>query len=43
MSVELTAPSLVKIDLAGNKVEDSPIPVNLAGFSIHSATPRRAR
>jgi ribulose-5-phosphate 4-epimerase/fuculose-1-phosphate aldolase len=34
---EMTASSLVKIDLQGNKVEDSPFPVNPAGFVIHSA------
>ncbi|MDP2228952.1 MAG: class II aldolase/adducin family protein [Moraxellaceae bacterium] len=34
---EITASSLVKIDLQGNKVEDSPWPVNPAGFTIHSA------
>jgi ribulose-5-phosphate 4-epimerase/fuculose-1-phosphate aldolase len=34
---EITASSLVKIDLAGNKVGDSPFPVNPAGFVIHSA------
>ncbi|HUG38114.1 MAG TPA: class II aldolase/adducin family protein [Candidatus Limnocylindrales bacterium] len=34
---EITASSLVKIDLAGRKVEDSPFPVNPAGFVIHSA------
>ncbi len=34
---EITASSLVKIDLAGNKVMDSPFPVNPAGFTIHSA------
>jgi len=34
---EITASSLVKVDLAGNKVEDSPFPVNPAGFVIHSA------
>ncbi len=34
---EITASSLVKVDLAGNKVEDSPYPVNPAGFTIHSA------
>jgi ribulose-5-phosphate 4-epimerase/fuculose-1-phosphate aldolase len=33
---EITASSLVKIDLAGNKVSDSPYPVNPAGFVIHS-------
>ena len=32
---EITASSLVKIDLAGNKVADSPYPVNPAGFVIH--------
>ena len=34
---EITASSLVKIDLHGNKLEDSPFPVNPAGFTIHSA------
>jgi len=34
---EITASSLVKIDLEGNKVEESPFPVNAAGFIIHSA------
>src|SRR5262250_1118504 len=34
---EITASSLVKIDLQGNKVDDSPFPVNAAGFIIHSA------
>ena len=34
---EITASSLVKIDLHGNKLEDSPFPVNPAGFVIHSA------
>src|SRR6195952_1331877 len=34
---EITASSLVKIDLAGNKLDDSPYPVNPAGFTIHSA------
>lgn len=33
---EITASSLVKIDLQGNKVEDSPYPINPAGFTIHS-------
>ncbi|HEV8312644.1 MAG TPA: class II aldolase/adducin family protein, partial [Burkholderiaceae bacterium] len=37
MFEEITASSLVKIDLAGNKLEDSPFPVNPAGFTIHSA------
>jgi len=34
---EITASSLVKIDIHGNKVQDSPYPVNPAGFVIHSA------
>ena len=34
---EVTASSLVKIDLAGNKLDDTPFPVNPAGFVIHSA------
>lgn len=34
---EITASSLVKIDLNGNKVMDSPFEVNRAGFVIHSA------
>jgi ribulose-5-phosphate 4-epimerase/fuculose-1-phosphate aldolase len=34
---EITASSLVKIDPAGNKVQDSPFSVNAAGFIIHSA------
>jgi ribulose-5-phosphate 4-epimerase/fuculose-1-phosphate aldolase len=34
---EITASSLVKIDQGGNKLEDSPFPVNPAGFVIHSA------
>jgi ribulose-5-phosphate 4-epimerase/fuculose-1-phosphate aldolase len=34
---EITASSLVKIDLDGNPVGDSPWPVNPAGFTIHSA------
>lgn len=33
---EITASSLVKIDAAGDKVMDSPYPVNPAGFTIHS-------
>jgi ribulose-5-phosphate 4-epimerase/fuculose-1-phosphate aldolase len=32
---EITASSLLKIDLAGNKVMESPYPVNPAGFVIH--------
>jgi ribulose-5-phosphate 4-epimerase/fuculose-1-phosphate aldolase len=34
---EITASSLVKIDLAGNKVLPSPYEINPAGFTIHSA------
>ena len=34
---EITASSLVRIDLAGNKLDDSAFPVNPAGFTIHSA------
>lgn len=34
---EVTASSLVKIDLDGNKVMDSPHDINPAGFTIHSA------
>ena len=34
---EVTASNLVKIDLKGNKLEDSPWDVNPAGFLIHSA------
>jgi ribulose-5-phosphate 4-epimerase/fuculose-1-phosphate aldolase len=37
---EVTASSLVKIDLDGNKVEASPHRVNPAGFVIHSAVHR---
>ncbi|MGB7481054.1 MAG: class II aldolase/adducin family protein [Burkholderiaceae bacterium] len=34
---EITASSLVKIDLDGRKLDDSPFPINPAGFTIHSA------
>lgn len=34
---EITASSLVKVDLNGEKVVDSPHPINPAGFVIHSA------
>jgi ribulose-5-phosphate 4-epimerase/fuculose-1-phosphate aldolase len=34
---EITASNLVKVDLDGAKVMDSPYPVNPAGFTIHSA------
>jgi ribulose-5-phosphate 4-epimerase/fuculose-1-phosphate aldolase len=34
---EICASSLVKVDPAGNKLDDAPFPVNPAGFTIHSA------
>jgi ribulose-5-phosphate 4-epimerase/fuculose-1-phosphate aldolase len=34
---EITASSLVKIDMQGNKVGENPWPINPAGFTIHSA------
>ena len=34
---EITASDLVKVDLAGNKVMDSPYDINPAGFTIYSA------
>jgi ribulose-5-phosphate 4-epimerase/fuculose-1-phosphate aldolase len=34
---EITASSLVKVDLQGRKVMDSPYEINPAGFTIHSA------
>lgn len=37
MFEEVTASSLVKIGLAGEKLDDSPFAVNPAGFVIHSA------
>ena len=37
MFEEVTASSLVKIDLQGNKVMDTPYFINPAGFTIHSA------
>jgi ribulose-5-phosphate 4-epimerase/fuculose-1-phosphate aldolase len=37
MFEEITASSLVKIDLDGNKVMESPFEINPAGFTIHSA------
>ncbi len=38
MFEEITASSLVKIDLGGNKLDaENPFPVNPAGFTIHSA------
>ncbi|MBP7568042.1 MAG: class II aldolase/adducin family protein [Burkholderiaceae bacterium] len=38
--VEVTASNLVKIDVDGRKLDDSPWPVNPAGFVIHSAVHR---
>lgn len=37
MFEEITASSLVKVDMQCNKLHDSPFPVNPAGFVIHSA------
>lgn len=37
MFEEITASSLVKIDMDGKIIGDSPFPVNPAGFTIHSA------
>ena len=37
MFEEITASNLVKIDLHGNKVMESPYEINPAGFTIHSA------
>ena len=37
MFEEITASSLVKVNLGGEKVLDSPYPINPAGFTIHSA------
>jgi len=34
---EVTASSLVKVDVEGNKVMDNPYDINPAGFTIHSA------
>ena len=34
---EMTASTLVKVDLAGEKMLESPHPINPAGFTIHSA------
>src|SRR5215467_6921185 len=34
---EITASSLIKVDLTGSKVLDSPYEINPAGFTIHSA------
>lgn len=40
---EVTASSLVKIDIDGNKLADSPYPVNLAGFTQHAVFHRHLR
>ena len=37
MFEEMTASSMVKVDLQGNKLDDNPHPINPAGFVIHSA------
>lgn len=37
MFEEITASSLLKVDMDGNKVMDSPCNINPAGFTIHSA------
>lgn len=37
MFEEITASSLVKIDIDGHKLDDSPYAINPAGFTIHSA------
>ncbi len=37
MFEEITASSLIKVDMQGNKLDDSPYPVNPPGFVIHSA------
>jgi ribulose-5-phosphate 4-epimerase/fuculose-1-phosphate aldolase len=37
MFEEITASSLILVDTAGNKLDDTPFPVNPAGFTIHSA------
>lgn len=34
---EITASSLVKIDILGKVLQDTPFPINPAGFTIHSA------
>lgn len=34
---EITASSLVKVDLQGRKIDDTPFEINPAGFTIHSA------
>lgn len=37
MFEEITASSLIRVNAAGDKLDDSPYPVNPAGFVIHSA------
>jgi ribulose-5-phosphate 4-epimerase/fuculose-1-phosphate aldolase len=37
MFEEITASSLIKIDLQGNVLQETPFPINPAGFTIHSA------
>ncbi len=37
MYSEICASNLIKIDIEGNLVDDSPYPVNKAGYYIHSA------
>jgi ribulose-5-phosphate 4-epimerase/fuculose-1-phosphate aldolase len=37
MFEEVTASSLIKVDFEGQKIDDSPYPINTAGFVIHSA------
>src|SRR5438270_708993 len=34
---EITASSLIRVDLAGNQLSESPYRINPAGFTIHSA------
>ena len=34
---EITASSLVKIDIEGKVLQETPFPINPAGFVIHSA------
>src|SRR4051812_19297390 len=34
MFEEVTASSLIKIDLQGNKLDDSPFPINPSGFTV---------
>lgn len=34
---EITASSLIRVNLRGEKLDDSPFPINPAGFTIHGA------